>query len=884
MITNNAEALLKQMLTSGETLGLMAVKDVNGTTRYLADYTAYPNTAAGTFTLPAANAGISVGSGSTTPAKTDYQLAAPITSGLTGTVLAERDTDDNGNAYVTFTVTLTNTSGSDISISEIGYKQELSVTSTESGTTATDHVFLLDRATFTSITLASGESAVLDYRLKSVITNNGGAEGTKAITTNGTYNAIDDDLDGYSSISVNVQPNVGAKNITTNGTYNASSDSYDGYSSVIVNVSPNVGTKNISANGTYNASSDSYDGYSSVTVAVSPNVGSKSITTNGNYYASSDSLDGYSSVAVNVSPNVGTKTITDNGTYNASTESLDGYSSVVVNVSGGGSVLGTKTINQNGTYSAQDDDYDGYSEVTVNVSGGGREDVLATPRMTSDTTPSGVVTASSNYGAYYPYFAFSESCGVDQYTWLSAVDDIVGAWIQYEFPQAETIVKLVTINRGDGRTPRSVKTFIFQGSNDGTTWTDIENCSITSRDGFHREEFLLNNNTAYIYYRLYITSAWETNPRWVGFAQIQMYKECITSSKTITQNGTYNASTDNLGGYSQVVVAVDETISKDIVTYEIITLDTSGTGAAVRVKKYINDVLQSFTDVGYSSAMSEYINFDDYFLLDYGQTVGYNWTYRLLRPSKKRDANATYSWSYGEYINVSEIFADFICNPKTITENGIYYALNDNFDGYSRVNVDVNTGLRQINPFPQGATTLSLYDSNGIVINSSSIGYSGTASMNFTESQAGYEGFVIELNVTAGEIYVVEFDYQNISAEFWENPPYIMGWMLENSARTSYSDYGKWIENIARDALLHHHVGAIVPNGNKIYLNFNVCGYSDSRTNTAEITNLKVSKISNNPSGTKITSSAEETTIYKSNANSMIAIETNIISSIEEVT
>lgn len=58
------------------------------------------------------------------------------------------------------------------------------------------------------------------------------------------------------------------KSITANGSYAASSDNADGYSSVNVNVAPNVTTKTITQNGTYNASSDNADGYSSVTVAV----------------------------------------------------------------------------------------------------------------------------------------------------------------------------------------------------------------------------------------------------------------------------------------------------------------------------------------------------------------------------------------------------------------------------------------------------------------------------------------------------------------------------------------------------------------------------------------------------------------------------------------
>ena len=61
---------------------------------------------------------------------------------------------------------------------------------------------------------------------------------TKTITINNTYNAADDNADGYSSVTVNVpsSASLGTKNIRDNGTYNASGDSLDGYSSVTVNV------------------------------------------------------------------------------------------------------------------------------------------------------------------------------------------------------------------------------------------------------------------------------------------------------------------------------------------------------------------------------------------------------------------------------------------------------------------------------------------------------------------------------------------------------------------------------------------------------------------------------------------------------------------------
>lgn len=88
--------------------------------------------------------------------------------------------------------------------------------------------------------------------------------GTKTVTENGTYVALDDEFDGYSTVTVALPLN--SKSITANGTYLASSDELEGYTDVTVNVSPNVGTKTITENGTYLASSDNKDGYSEVTV------------------------------------------------------------------------------------------------------------------------------------------------------------------------------------------------------------------------------------------------------------------------------------------------------------------------------------------------------------------------------------------------------------------------------------------------------------------------------------------------------------------------------------------------------------------------------------------------------------------------------------------
>ena len=158
------------------------------------------------------------------------------------------------------------------------------------------------------------------------------------------------------------------------------------------------------------------------------------------------------------------------------------------------------------------------------VKGGSGGYKLATPYMTSNTTPYGVVSASSYYNdSYAPWYAFCGTPGNDQQTWASAGGHTVGEWIQYKFVSAVTIKKLATTNRNEGN-PRVVRKFTFQASNDGTNYTDLAYCEITSNAGHYRQEFTIQNTTAYLYYRLYVTEPWVLNDFTVGFAQVEMYE------------------------------------------------------------------------------------------------------------------------------------------------------------------------------------------------------------------------------------------------------------------------------------------------------------------------------------------------------------------------
>ena len=88
---------------------------------------------------------------------------------------------------------------------------------------------------------------------------------SKSITANGTYVAADEQLDGYSQAVVNVPPTpLDTMNITHNGTYHPPA----GRGFDEVNVTVPLGTKTITENGTYVATDDNLDGYSQVTIDV----------------------------------------------------------------------------------------------------------------------------------------------------------------------------------------------------------------------------------------------------------------------------------------------------------------------------------------------------------------------------------------------------------------------------------------------------------------------------------------------------------------------------------------------------------------------------------------------------------------------------------------
>ena len=123
------------------------------------------------------------------------------------------------------------------------------------------------------------------------------------------------------------------------------------------------------------------------------------------------------------------------------------------------------------------------------------------PTMTSDTTPSGVASASSITDSSHPaYYAFD---GNDSTTWQSA--NGLSQTIQYRFVQSAKLCKCVILS---GPAVNYLKEYDIQGSNDGSDWDVIgsyTNSSSSTSDFSH----LINSTAKYLYFRLNIRDTYQ---------------------------------------------------------------------------------------------------------------------------------------------------------------------------------------------------------------------------------------------------------------------------------------------------------------------------------------------------------------------------------------
>lgn len=207
---------------------------------------------------------------------------------------------------------------------------------------------------------------------------------------------------------------------------------------------------------------------------------------------------------------------------------------------------------------------DTYTLGLKEISGGYANQIV---EMTSYNTPTGYVASASNeLGGYVVWKAFRNQDPTDALGWATpwlSTDE----YIQMQFPSAITAVKYSITTRNEGPwTNREPKSWKFEGSSDGSTWTTLD----TQTDyadwafmGNETKEFIFSNSTAYLYYRLTITDS--TDASYVGVGNLKIY--ILSGTVTTTEHITL---TNDLFNF-------DKGITSPSFTGSEITLDSTGT-------------------------------------------------------------------------------------------------------------------------------------------------------------------------------------------------------------------------------------------------------------------------------------------------------------------
>lgn len=145
------------------------------------------------------------------------------------------------------------------------------------------------------------------------------------------------------------------------------------------------------------------------------------------------------------------------------------------------------------------------------------------PQMTSNTTPAGTALASSEINmANQAWMAFDNDPTVN-HRWISA--SLNSAWLRYDFGSGNTKIitaySVVGFSIGDSN-DSAPKTWTFEGSPDGSTWTTLDTqTGAPAWAGEEKRTYSITNTTAYEFYRINI-SAVQTTGSHVEVAEMEL--------------------------------------------------------------------------------------------------------------------------------------------------------------------------------------------------------------------------------------------------------------------------------------------------------------------------------------------------------------------------
>jgi len=153
--------------------------------------------------------------------------------------------------------------------------------------------------------------------------------------------------------------------------------------------------------------------------------------------------------------------------------------------------------------------------------------VIITANMTSNTTPSGIVSASSQLSTTYPpWQAFQY---INTGDWLSAVGSV--GWIAYEFPTPKVVAKYTILRSVNNNFPASTPRDWTLEAWTGTDWIILD--TVTGNTGDYTAD--VPNTTSYIQYRVNITAI--NGGAYIGIREIFFYEANDYGANSVAGGG-----------------------------------------------------------------------------------------------------------------------------------------------------------------------------------------------------------------------------------------------------------------------------------------------------------------------------------------------------------
>ncbi|GKW15985.1 hypothetical protein PEC301937_19340 [Pectobacterium carotovorum subsp. carotovorum] len=154
------------------------------------------------------------------------------------------------------------------------------------------------------------------------------------------------------------------------------------------------------------------------------------------------------------------------------------------------------------------------------------------PAMTANNVPTGYeAIASSNnrdpgaVSAIYKAFNRSQVGGSDSWTSDAAPSTSSPQWVGIKLPTPFRIQGYSVVTRNQSGYSNSPRTWMFQGSHDGSTWSVLHTiANDTQNTPGQKRTYVINNDVSFQYYRIHITLAnYGVLSSFVGVEELEIY-------------------------------------------------------------------------------------------------------------------------------------------------------------------------------------------------------------------------------------------------------------------------------------------------------------------------------------------------------------------------